>query len=146
MLNEQYRRRRQMHRAESDDKRESAWCSQTGHPKADGTTIASHQYEDHMSYGPVHRSLCEPWDFCERGYFQYDGSTYCLIFEPGVINSFVPKLPFHDDAPPRLRPVSFSASGIGTKGSIKYILQKRGCEPRAPFYCLRSYHFEFKTR
>jgi Phosphatidylserine decarboxylase len=34
----------------------------------------------------------------EIGYFQYRGSTYCLIFEPGVINSFVPKPPFHDDA------------------------------------------------
>jgi phosphatidylserine decarboxylase len=36
----------------------------------------------------------------EIGDFQYGGSTYCLIFEPGVINSFVPKPPFHDDAPP----------------------------------------------
>jgi phosphatidylserine decarboxylase len=36
----------------------------------------------------------------EIGYFQYGGSTYCLIFEPGVIRSFVPKPPFHDNAPP----------------------------------------------
>jgi hypothetical protein len=35
----------------------------------------------------------------EIGYFQYGGSTYCLIFELGVISSFVPKPPFHDDAP-----------------------------------------------
>jgi phosphatidylserine decarboxylase len=36
----------------------------------------------------------------EIGYFQYGGSTYCLIFEPGVIERFVPQPPFHDDAPP----------------------------------------------
>jgi phosphatidylserine decarboxylase len=36
----------------------------------------------------------------EIGDSQYGGSTYCLIFELGVINSFVPKPPFHDDAPP----------------------------------------------
>jgi phosphatidylserine decarboxylase len=35
-----------------------------------------------------------------NGYFQYGGSTYCLIFEPGVIRSFVPKPPIHDNAPP----------------------------------------------
>lgn len=36
----------------------------------------------------------------EIGYFQYGGSTYCLIFEPGVVDNFVPKPPFHDDAQP----------------------------------------------
>jgi phosphatidylserine decarboxylase len=36
----------------------------------------------------------------EIGYFQYGGSTYCLVFEPGVIERFVPQPPFHDDAPP----------------------------------------------
>ena len=36
----------------------------------------------------------------EIGYFQYGGSTHCLIFQPGVIKSFVPKKPFNPDAPP----------------------------------------------
>jgi phosphatidylserine decarboxylase len=36
----------------------------------------------------------------ELGYFQYGGSTCCLVFEPGVIGSFVPKPPFDDDGPP----------------------------------------------
>jgi len=36
----------------------------------------------------------------EIGYFQYGGSTYCLIFEPGVIERFLPQPPFHDDVPP----------------------------------------------
>lgn len=36
----------------------------------------------------------------ELGYFQYGGSTYCLIFEPGVIRDFVPQAPFDDKAPP----------------------------------------------
>lgn len=36
----------------------------------------------------------------EIGYFQYGGSTHCLIFEPGVIQSFVPQPPFNFDAPP----------------------------------------------
>jgi phosphatidylserine decarboxylase len=36
----------------------------------------------------------------EIGFFQYGGSTYCLIFEPGVIRSFVPQPPYHDDAAP----------------------------------------------
>jgi phosphatidylserine decarboxylase len=36
----------------------------------------------------------------ELGYFQYGGSTYCLVFEPGVIRSFVPKPPFDDDRLP----------------------------------------------
>lgn len=36
----------------------------------------------------------------EIGYFQYGGSTHCLIFEPGVKLSFVPRKPFADDAPP----------------------------------------------
>ena len=36
----------------------------------------------------------------ELGYFQYGGSTHCLIFQPGVIQSFVPHSPFNFDAPP----------------------------------------------
>jgi phosphatidylserine decarboxylase len=36
----------------------------------------------------------------ELGYFQYGGSTYCLFFRPGVIESFVPKPPYRDDVPP----------------------------------------------
>ncbi|MEQ5844362.1 MULTISPECIES: phosphatidylserine decarboxylase family protein [Paraburkholderia] len=34
------------------------------------------------------------------GYFQYGGSTYCLVFEPGAIRNFVPEPPFDDDVPP----------------------------------------------
>ena len=36
----------------------------------------------------------------ELGYFQYGGSTYCVFFRPGVIESFVPKPPYRDDVPP----------------------------------------------
>jgi phosphatidylserine decarboxylase len=36
----------------------------------------------------------------ELGFFQYGGSTYCLIFEPDVIDRFVPQPPFDDDTPP----------------------------------------------
>ncbi|MCG1040608.1 MULTISPECIES: phosphatidylserine decarboxylase family protein [Burkholderiaceae] len=36
----------------------------------------------------------------EIGYFQYGGSTYCLIFEPGVIEQFEPQPPFDDNATP----------------------------------------------
>jgi phosphatidylserine decarboxylase len=36
----------------------------------------------------------------EIGYFQFGGSTCCLIFEPGVIKSFVPQAPFRDGTPP----------------------------------------------
>lgn len=36
----------------------------------------------------------------ELGYFQYGGSTCCLVFGPGVIRSFVPKPPFDDGASP----------------------------------------------
>jgi phosphatidylserine decarboxylase len=36
----------------------------------------------------------------ELGYFQYGGSTYCLVFQPGVVDSFVRQPPFSDDAPP----------------------------------------------
>ncbi|EFC82522.1 phosphatidylserine decarboxylase family protein [Parafrankia sp. EUN1f] len=36
----------------------------------------------------------------EIGYFQYGGSTHCLIFEPGVIRSWVPKPPFDFNTPP----------------------------------------------
>ncbi len=36
----------------------------------------------------------------ELGYFQFGGSTHCLIFQPGVIQSFVPQPPFDPDAPP----------------------------------------------
>ncbi|WP_244818097.1 phosphatidylserine decarboxylase family protein [Caballeronia sp. Lep1P3] len=35
----------------------------------------------------------------ELGYFQYGGSTYCLIFKPGVIDNFVPQPPFKRDDP-----------------------------------------------
>ncbi len=36
----------------------------------------------------------------ELGYFQYGGSSMCLIFRPGVIESFVVKPPFSDEQPP----------------------------------------------
>ena len=36
----------------------------------------------------------------ELGYFQYGGSTYCLVFRPNVVGSFVPHAPFNDEAPP----------------------------------------------
>ena len=36
----------------------------------------------------------------ELGYFLYGGSTHCLIFKPGVIQSFVPKPPFNFSDPP----------------------------------------------
>ncbi|MDR5763181.1 phosphatidylserine decarboxylase family protein [Caballeronia sp. LZ035] len=36
----------------------------------------------------------------ELGYFQYGGSTYCLILRPGVVESFARQPPYHDDAPP----------------------------------------------
>ena len=39
----------------------------------------------------------------EVGYFQFGGSTYCLIFRPGAIAGFVPDaLPQNDDPEPRL--------------------------------------------
>lgn len=36
----------------------------------------------------------------DLGWFQYGGSTYCLIFRPGVIERFVPQPPWNDDVPP----------------------------------------------
>ncbi|MGE5344068.1 MAG: phosphatidylserine decarboxylase family protein [Candidatus Omnitrophota bacterium] len=36
----------------------------------------------------------------ELGYFQYGGSTHCLIFQPGVIQSFIPKPPFDINTQP----------------------------------------------
>lgn len=36
----------------------------------------------------------------ELGYFQYGGSTHCVIFKPGVIAEFVPQPPFDDKAAP----------------------------------------------
>ena len=36
----------------------------------------------------------------EPGFFQYVGSTYCLIPEPGVIEHCVPKPPFDHETPP----------------------------------------------
>lgn len=36
----------------------------------------------------------------EIGYFQYGGSTHCLIFEPNVIQSFVPQPPFNINTAP----------------------------------------------
>lgn len=35
----------------------------------------------------------------EIGYFQYGGSTYCMLFEPGVIGSFVAHPRYHEGAP-----------------------------------------------
>ena len=34
----------------------------------------------------------------ELGYFQYGGSTYCLIFQAGAIQNFVPKPPFDEQS------------------------------------------------
>jgi phosphatidylserine decarboxylase len=36
----------------------------------------------------------------ELGYFQYGGSTYCLIFQPDVIDRFIPRPPFDDKSAP----------------------------------------------
>ncbi|NKJ51143.1 phosphatidylserine decarboxylase [Burkholderia sp. SG-MS1] len=36
----------------------------------------------------------------ELGFFQYGGSTCCLVFEPDVLRSFVPQPPFDDDGKP----------------------------------------------
>jgi phosphatidylserine decarboxylase len=36
----------------------------------------------------------------EIGFFQYGGSTYCLLFEPDTVRDFVPKPPFDDSVPP----------------------------------------------
>jgi phosphatidylserine decarboxylase len=36
----------------------------------------------------------------ELGYFQYGGSTYCLVFRKDVVDCFVPKQPFQDAAAP----------------------------------------------
>ncbi|MFP3707911.1 phosphatidylserine decarboxylase family protein [Paraburkholderia sp. SIMBA_009] len=36
----------------------------------------------------------------ELGWFQYGGSTYCMIFRADVIDRFVPRPPWHDDVPP----------------------------------------------
>ncbi|QGZ67062.1 phosphatidylserine decarboxylase family protein [Paraburkholderia acidisoli] len=36
----------------------------------------------------------------ELGFFQYGGSTCCLVFERDVIDTFVPQPPFDDNAPP----------------------------------------------
>lgn len=36
----------------------------------------------------------------ELGFFQYGGSTCCLVFEPGVVRSFVPQPPFDDKGAP----------------------------------------------
>jgi phosphatidylserine decarboxylase len=35
----------------------------------------------------------------EIGYFQYGGSTYCLLFEPGVIDRFLYAPPFDGEPP-----------------------------------------------
>ncbi|PXW26355.1 phosphatidylserine decarboxylase family protein [Paraburkholderia caballeronis] len=48
----------------------------------------------------------------ELGCFQYGGSTYCLIFRPGVIERFVPQPPYRDDVPP-LRVNSHLATARG---------------------------------
>ncbi|MEM5436147.1 phosphatidylserine decarboxylase family protein [Paraburkholderia diazotrophica] len=36
----------------------------------------------------------------ELGFFQYGGSTFCLLFRAGVIGTFCPQPPYHDDVPP----------------------------------------------
>lgn len=36
----------------------------------------------------------------ELGFFQYGGSTCCLVFEPGAIAEFIPQPPFGSDAKP----------------------------------------------
>ncbi|WGS53313.1 phosphatidylserine decarboxylase family protein [Paraburkholderia sp. D15] len=36
----------------------------------------------------------------ELGFFQYGGSTCCMIFEPGAIRDFIPRPPFDDKASP----------------------------------------------
>lgn len=36
----------------------------------------------------------------ELGYFQFGGSTYCLIFEPGAVTDFAVQPPFGSDRPP----------------------------------------------
>jgi phosphatidylserine decarboxylase len=36
----------------------------------------------------------------ELGYSQYGGSTYCLLFQPDVVQSFTASPPFDDGAPP----------------------------------------------
>ncbi len=36
----------------------------------------------------------------ELGFFQYGGSTYCLVFEPGVIDRFAPQPPFDSNTAP----------------------------------------------
>lgn len=36
----------------------------------------------------------------ELGYFQYGGSTYCMFFQPGVVDAFVVQPPFAHDTPP----------------------------------------------
>jgi phosphatidylserine decarboxylase len=36
----------------------------------------------------------------ELGYFQFGGSTHCLMFEAGTAITFVPRKPFAEDAPP----------------------------------------------
>ncbi|KMW45710.1 phosphatidylserine decarboxylase family protein [Ralstonia insidiosa] len=52
----------------------------------------------------------------ELGYFQYGGSTYCLVFQPGAIRGFAVSPPFADDSPPlaintRLATAALSHSG-----------------------------------
>jgi phosphatidylserine decarboxylase len=36
----------------------------------------------------------------ELGYFQYGGSTYCLVLRPNVVQSFAASPPFNDEASP----------------------------------------------
>ncbi|WP_042267341.1 phosphatidylserine decarboxylase family protein [Paraburkholderia heleia] len=36
----------------------------------------------------------------ELGFFQFGGSTYCLLFRRNVIERFAPQPPWHDDVPP----------------------------------------------
>ncbi|HSV29101.1 MAG TPA: phosphatidylserine decarboxylase, partial [Candidatus Omnitrophota bacterium] len=50
----------------------------------------------------------------EIGWFQYGGSTHCLIFEPGVELSFVPQAPFNAPATPVVR-VNAALATVGPR-------------------------------
>ncbi|NRO97239.1 phosphatidylserine decarboxylase [Paraburkholderia sp. NMBU_R16] len=50
----------------------------------------------------------------ELGYFQYGGSTWCAVFRPGVIDTFVPQPPYRDDGPP-IRVNAHLATAKGSK-------------------------------
>ncbi|KXU83909.1 phosphatidylserine decarboxylase [Paraburkholderia monticola] len=54
----------------------------------------------------------------ELGFFQYGGSTCCLVFEPGVIGRFVVEPPFDDNGPP-LRVNAAIANVTGTRDASR---------------------------